>query len=119
VIGSDHDLYYPMPTLVEVEPGRWRVFRMRAEPARSELSCPNVISDEMPAVEQVDGRYYTSKAKFRAVGRAHGLTEVGNDPARFRKKWRSTDQQSTKIARRRALEKAIAEHRQGRRPRRD
>jgi hypothetical protein len=118
MIGSDHDLYYPMPTLVEVEPGRWRVFRARAVPARSELGFPMVISDEMDPVEQVDGKFYTSKRKFREVGRAHGLTEVGNDPARFRKKWRSTDLRETKVARRRALEKAVAEYKQGRRPKR-
>jgi hypothetical protein len=108
-----------MPTLVEVVPGRWRVSRERPEPARSELGFPMVISDEMPAIEQVDGKFYTSKSRFRAVGRAHGLTEVGNDPARFRKKWRSTDQRETKVQRRRDLEKAIAEYKQGRRARRD
>lgn len=38
-----------------------------------------LISDEMPAAEHVDGRFYTSKAAFRAVTRANGLTEVGNE----------------------------------------
>ena len=71
-----------------------------------------VISDEMEPVEQVDGKMYTSKAKFRAVGRAHGLIEVGNDPARFKPMRRN---HSTKAERRRSLEKAIAQYKQGRR----
>ena len=33
----------------------------------------------MPPTEQVDGRFYTSKRQFRAVGRALGLTEVGTE----------------------------------------
>ena len=66
-------------SLIEIEPNRWVVARVRLEPARSDLPLPFVISDEMPPVEQVDGRFYTSKAAFRAVGRAHGLTEVGNE----------------------------------------
>ena len=65
--------------LIEVEPGRYRVKRRSSPVARSELPRPYVISDEMPATEQVDGRFYTSKAAFRAVGRALGLTEVGNE----------------------------------------
>ena len=40
---------------------------------------PYVISDEMPPTEQVDGRFYTSKARFRAKGRELGLVEVGNE----------------------------------------
>jgi hypothetical protein len=33
----------------------------------------------MPLVEQVDGRFYDSKSKFRAVGKSLGLIEVGNE----------------------------------------
>ena len=47
--------------------------------ARSEHPVPYVISDIMPPTEQVDGRFYTSKRQFRAVGRALGLTEVGTE----------------------------------------
>ena len=72
--------------LIEVEPGKWRVDRPLRQPARSDLPLPYVISDIMPPTEQVDGNFYTSKRAFRAVGRAHGLTEVGNDPARFHMK---------------------------------
>ncbi len=64
--------------LIEIEPGRFRFVRPGIVPARSSLPMPYVISDEMPPVEQVDGQFYTSKRKYRAVGRAHGLTEVGN-----------------------------------------
>ena len=40
---------------------------------------PGVISDIMDPVEQVDGKFYTSKSAFRKVGRELGLTEVGNE----------------------------------------
>jgi hypothetical protein len=52
---------------------------IRPAAQRSDLPCPMLISDEMPAAEHVDGRFYTSKAAFRAVTRANGLTEVGNE----------------------------------------
>ena len=47
--------------------------------ASSALPLPYVISDTMPPTEQVDGKFYESKSAFRAVGRALGLTEVGNE----------------------------------------
>jgi hypothetical protein len=58
----------------------------------------------MDAVEQVDGRFYTSKSAFRRVGRSLGLVEVGNE--KFPVKRRSTDLSETKQARRQALRKA-------------
>jgi hypothetical protein len=66
--------------LEEVEPGRWRVRKFRPNPlhARSPLPRPMIISDIMDPVEQVDGRFYTSKSAFRKVGRSLGLIEVGN-----------------------------------------
>jgi hypothetical protein len=49
------------------------------------------IPDEMGAVKHpLDGKYYTSKAKFRAVTKSHGYEEVGTayengyDPERIR-----------------------------------
>lgn len=52
---------------------------------RSDLPFPTVISDTMPAVQsQADGLMYDSKSAIRASYRVHGVTEVGNDPARFR-----------------------------------
>ena len=68
-----------MTRLLEIEPGRFVVDRRRTPAARSDLPRPFVISDEMPPTEQVDGRFYTSKAAFRATGRALGLTEVGTE----------------------------------------
>lgn len=115
MVGSDHDFAYPMPTLVEVEPGKFRVFRRVQVPARSDLAAPYVISDIMPPTEQVDGVYYTSKRKFRAVGRALGLTEVGNE--KFAPKQCASASRENKVQRRRALERAVAQYKQGRRPR--
>jgi len=99
--------------LIEVEKGKWRVDRRSSPVARSALPCPAVISDEMPAVEQVDGRFYTSKRQYRAVGRAHGLTEVGNE--KVKPKQRSTLDRSVKAARQRALHTAVEKFRAGHR----
>lgn len=54
--------------------------------ARSHLACPRVIGDGMGPTEHVDGKFYESKSAFRAVTKAHGYIEVGNDPARLRPK---------------------------------
>lgn len=50
-------------------------------------------SDEMPpTLHPANGKFYTSKAKFRAETKAHGFEEVGNayqngyDPAKEREK---------------------------------
>jgi hypothetical protein len=81
-------------------------------PKRSHLAAPMVIGDEMPPCEQVDGKFYTSKAAFRAKGRELGLTEVGNEnlkrpPKTYTKLKRSP---------REALERAKAQYSAGRRP---
>ena len=98
-------------SLIEIAPNRWVVARDRLEPARSDLPIPHVISDEMPAIEQVDGRYYTSKAAFRAVGRAHGLTEVGNE--KFHVKQRASIDRQVRQQRREALKVAKEKFRAG------
>ena len=82
--------------------------------ARSALPCPFVISDEMPPLEQVDGRHYTSKRMFRKVGRQHGLTEVGNDKAP--PKLRSTLLKEAKQSRQKSIKTAIEKFRAGHRP---
>jgi len=64
-----------------------------------------VISDEIPPTEQVDGRFYTSKAAFRATGRALGLTEVGNEKPK--PKQRASADRAVKAARQRAVKKAF------------
>jgi hypothetical protein len=102
-----------MVELIEVEPGRWRVKRDTPAPARSDLPRPYIISDEMPLTEQVDGRFYSSKAKFRAVGRALGLTEVGNE--KFKPKRRATDDRAVKTKRRQAIKVAIEKYKAGHR----
>ena len=103
--------------LVEVAPNRWRVAKPYGvtPPARSALPCPHVISDAMPATEQVDGHFYESKSAFRAVGRALGLTEVGTEKPRPRTSSVS-DLPEIRRARRDAIAKAVAQHRAGRRP---
>lgn len=78
---------------------------------------PHIISDTMPPTEQVDGRFYTSKSAFRAVGRANGLIEVGNEKPAPRV--RSTDQKHVQQARRASLKKAAERYRAGDRPRRE
>lgn len=101
--------------LIEIEPGRWIVSRETLPPARSKLPMPHVISDIMEPTEQVDGRYYTSKRQFRAVGRSLGLTEVGNE--KFKPKQRATADPSVKQARRQSIRKAVEQYRSGRRVR--
>jgi hypothetical protein len=60
---------------------------LAGQPKRSDLPCPMVVSDAMPAVQsQVDGLMYDSKSAIRASYRAHDVIEVGNDPARLRPK---------------------------------
>lgn len=103
-----------MVELIEVEPNRWMVRRDRGPVARSSLPLPYVISDEMAPTEQVDGRFYTSKRQFRAVGRSLGLTEVGNE--RPKPKLRATADRAVDRQRRDTLDRAAAQYREGRRP---
>lgn len=47
---------------------------------RSDLPAPMLIGDEMPPTQhQCNGEILTSKAAFRAITKAHGCVEVGND----------------------------------------
>ena len=100
-----------MVKLIEVESNRWRVERRATGPARSDLPRPYVISDTMEPTEQVDGRFYTSKAQFRAVGRALGLVEIGNEKARPKKKPSSTREEKEK--RRKSLKLALDKYKGG------
>jgi len=99
--------------LVEVEPGKWRSDRLSIAPARSDLPRPNVISDIMEPTEQVDGRFYTSKAAFRATGRALGLTEVGNE--KVKPKQRASAGREEKTRRRETLKIALEKYKAGHR----
>jgi hypothetical protein len=104
----------PEIELIEIEPNKWRVKRAVVAPARSDLPLPYVISDTMPPTEQVDGRFYTSKAEFRRVGRSLGLTEVGTE--KFKPKQRSTATTEVKQQRRQQIKIAIEKYRAGHRP---
>ena len=75
--------------------------------ARSNLPCPMMILDTMPPTEHVDGKLYTSKSQFRAVTKARGFVEVGNDPGRFKKPER---QKPDRAAIKEAVHKAVAQH---------
>lgn len=79
--------------------------------ARSALPLPYVISDAMDATEQVDGKFYESKSEFRAVGKALGLTEVGNE--KLSPRVRSTRQPGFKEKRKRVLKDALEKVRAG------
>ena len=103
--------------LTEVAPGKWRIDKKQTAPARSDLAVPYVISDIMEPTDQVDGRFDTSKATFRAVGKAHGLTEVGNE--KFRPKERATASRKEKETRRATLKKALERYKAGHRAKRE
>lgn len=104
-----------MVRLIEVEPGKWRIYRATPKPARSDLPLPNIISDTMPPTEQVDGKFYTSKRAFRAVGRSLGLIEIGNE--KFKPKTRASDSHAARDARRTAIKTAVEKYKSGHRSR--
>jgi hypothetical protein len=100
--------------LIEIAPNRWVVKRPERTPARSNLPRPNVISDIMEPTEQVDGKFYTSKRQFRAVGRALGLTEVGTEKPKPRQ--RPSVSRETRQQRRAQIKTALEKYAAGRRP---
>jgi hypothetical protein len=92
--------------LIEVEPGKFRVDKgYELRPPRSSLPIPYVISDIMPPTEQVDGKLYTSKSAFRAVGKALGLVEVGTEKPKPRP--RNIGHKEHAAARRSSIRKAV------------
>ena len=66
-----------------------------------------VVGDGMDPTEHVDGKFYDSKSAYRAVTKAHGMIEVGNDPARFKTPARQ-DVKADPRQRREAVQKAIS-----------
>src|SRR6476659_600613 len=96
-----------MVELVDVEPGKWRVKRPPQPRARSGLPLPYVISDTMDPTEQVDGKFYTSKREFRAVGKSLGLIEVGNETFHVKPKARARDSRAEKAKHSRSVKNAI------------
>ncbi len=101
--------------LIEVEPNKWRVDKRGTAPAASNLGRPYVISDTMEPTEQVDGKFYTSKAAFRAVGRALGLVEIGTE--KIKPKQRASARREEKEKRRKSLKLALDKYKAGYRSR--
>ncbi len=96
--GYDRIDWKPLPAPVKpVEPSA----------AQSDLPCPMMILDTMPPTAHVDGRTYTSKSAFRAVTKARGYVEVGNDPARHK---RPEKPKADRAAIKEAIAKAAAQH---------
>ena len=97
-----------MIELEEVAPNRWRVKRegYDLQKNKSNLPVPYVISDNMDPVEQVDGKFYTSKREYRKVGRANGLIEIGTE--KLTPKPKGVEYKKGKAAREQAIRKAIA-----------
>lgn len=87
---------------------------VRPAPTASDLPRPMIISDAMDPVQHpCTGEYFASKRAFRAVTRAHGCIEVGNDPARLKPKPKP---KSDRKAIRKSVEKAFAQYASGVRP---
>ena len=99
---------------MQTGPTTWAWVTQREPPKRGDLPLPYVISDIMEPTEQVDGRFYTSKREFRAVGRSHGLIEIGTEKLPVTKT-RSTDENTTKQKRRQSLRNAIEKYKAGHR----
>jgi hypothetical protein len=100
--------------IFQVGPNRWTNRPPRQPAKRSDLPMPYLICDEMPPTEQVDGKFYTSKRAFRAVGRALGLTEVGNEKLKP-KTTRASQAPGQMEKRADSVRKAIAQYNNGRR----
>ena len=75
--------------------------------ARGNFPTPMFSSDCMEPTEHIDGRHYSSKSQFRAVTKAHGMTEVGNE--RPRPVSKDVLRQQSKKARQEAVGKALAQ----------
>lgn len=62
---------------------RIRVSNYTPSQTRSDLAVPNFMRDCMDALQHpTDDKYYDSKSAFRAVTRASGGEEVGNEVQR-------------------------------------
>lgn len=65
--------------------GKWRInpdtgkLEPYEEPPPSSLG-PMIVTDEMPWTQHpCNGKFYNSKSAFRAVTKANGMVEIGND----------------------------------------
>lgn len=104
-------------TIYQVSPTKWTTRNPQPLRAQSNLPMPYVISDTMPETEQVDGRFYSSKRAFRAVGKALGLTEVGSERPKPRPRTNAGNREN-KAKRMAKLQQAAAQYRAGRRAQR-
>jgi len=100
---------------MQIGPASWAFVTQAEPPKRGDLPLPYVISDIMEPTEQVDGNFYTSKRKFRAVGRSLGLTEIGTEKPK-RKTTRASDDPAFKAGRKKALKTAVEKFAAGHRP---
>jgi len=98
----------------QVSPTKWTNRPPSEQQKKSGLSGPYIISDEMPATEQVNGVWYTSKRQYRAAGRRLGLTEVGDQNLNRKPKAYTP---LSREACRDIVERSIAQWRAGWRPR--
>jgi hypothetical protein len=99
---------------MQTGPTSWAFVTQAEPPKRGDLPLPYVISDNMEPTEQVDGKFYTSKRQFRAVGRSLGLTEVGTEKPK--PKPRATELKETKIRRKQSIKIAMEKYAAGHRP---
>lgn len=59
-----------------------------AGPRNERSEAPNVITDSLPDLRHpITGKPMDSKSQFRAVTRAHGCVEVGNETQRDTRKF--------------------------------
>jgi hypothetical protein len=65
----------------------------------------------MEATEQVDGKFYTSKSAFRAVGKSLGLVEIGTE--KFRPRQRASARATEKEKRQKSLKLALDKYKSG------
>jgi hypothetical protein len=99
---------------MQTGPTSWAFVTQSEPPKRGDLPLPYVISDIMEPTEQVDGNFYTSKSRFRAIGRSLGLTEVGTEKPKPKK--RASEDRQFKSGRKQAIKTAIEKYAAGHRP---
>lgn len=80
------------------------VEKSKAEPLHSS-NVPHVISDTMPAMRHpITGKLMDSKSSFRAITRAHGCVEVGNETMRDTRRLTGMDSETRKADIARAIQ---------------
>ena len=100
-----------MRVYMQTGPTSWAFVTVTAPPKRGDLPLPYVISDCMDPTEQVDGKFYTSKRQFRAVGKSLGLIEVGNE--KIKPKGRASSNPQVRESRRKAIHQSIQKFKAG------